>query len=187
MNRRQVCQRMIERVLVFFALLAAVLPGPLSAGPEDRNTSGPVFDPTLVEQWQESPTPLPPPPAADRLLHVPLGPADTLKLYIDPISLSRPKDGVARLTLVLETPGGVRNVFHEGLRCETREYKIYAIGRPDGTWMPLKSPEWRRIEFLPTNAYRHYLATHVICDNKSSARTPADLIRLIKYPPTHNE
>jgi hypothetical protein len=165
------------------ALLALFLSAPAPARNDGRDDAGPGFDPTLVEQWKESPTILPaPPPPTSRLLPVPLGPADTLRLYIDPASLSRLKDGVARLTLVIETASGVRNVFHDGFRCETRAYKTYAVGRADGTWLPIRNAEWRPVEFLPTNAYRHHLQKHLICDGHHTARQPAEIIRLIRYP-----
>ncbi len=185
-SRQWSWQRINEGAFVLFALVAVFLPSPVLAARND--VEGPGFDPSLVEQWKESPTSLPaPPPATGRLLRVPLGPADTLNVYVDPASLSRLKDGVARLTIVVESSSGVRNIFHDGFRCETREYKTYAIGRSDGTWLSLKNPEWQKVEFFPTNAFRHHLQRHLICDGNSTARKPADLIRLIKYPPLYNE
>jgi hypothetical protein len=37
-------------------------------------------------------------------------------------------------------------VTFEGIRCETRERKIYAVGHNDGTWAQARDPNWRRIE-----------------------------------------
>jgi len=143
-----------------------------------------AYDPAQAEKWKESPIRLPgPPPASSRLLAVPLGPTDTLKLYLDPVSLSRLKDGVARMTLVVETASSARNVFYDGIRCESREYKTYAIGRPDGSWMLIKNPEWKSIPFYPSNAFRHFLMKHYVCSEISSARKPDEIVQVIRFPP----
>jgi hypothetical protein len=165
------------RLLLFTALSAAIYP--LHAK-RDQYGSGPEyfdFDESQVEQWKESEVTLPPYPKDQDLLAVPLLATDTLKIYIDRASLSRGPDRVARFSLVVESPSGARSVFYDGLRCETREYKTYAIGSPEQTFAPVKHAAWRPIPRLAANAFRYQLYQHYICDAHASAQTPEDIVR----------
>lgn len=137
------------------------------------------FDESQVEQWKESEISLPPYPRDENLLAVTLLATDTLKIYIDRQSLSRGPDRVARFSLVVESPSGARSVFYDGLRCETREYKTYAIGNPEQAFTPVKDAMWRPIPRPANNAFRYQLYQHYICDTHASARTPEDVARLL--------
>jgi hypothetical protein len=137
------------------------------------------FDESQVEQWKESEIALPPYPRDENLLAVPLPATDTLKIYIDRASLSRGPDRVARFSLVVESPSGARSVFYDGLRCETREYKTYAIGSAEQAFTPVKNPVWRKIPRPAANAFRYHLYQHYICDAHASPRTPEEVARLL--------
>lgn len=166
--------------LLLFMVLSAVMP-PLHAK-QDQFGGGPDyydFDESLVEKWKESEVTLPSYPKDGDLLAVSLPPADTLKIYIDRQSLSRGADRVVRFSLVVESPSGARNVFYDGIRCETREYKTYAIGNPDRAFTPVKEATWRRISQPAINAFRYYLYRHYICDTHSTGRAPEELVRLL--------
>ncbi len=141
------------------------------------------FDESLVEKWKESKFTVPSYPNDRDLLTVSMPTSSTLKIYIDSKSISRAPDRVARFTLVVESPSGARNVFYDGLRCETREYKTYAIGTANNTFTPVKDPTWQRIPQPEFNAFRDYLYRHYVCDKNAFARSPEDLVRLIKYGP----
>jgi hypothetical protein len=43
---------------------------------------------------------------------------------------------------VARSPSGVDNVSYEALNCRESEFRIYAIGRSDGTWVSRRG-EWR--------------------------------------------
>ena len=167
------------RLLLFMAVFTAI--SPLHAKRDAYGTEKDYFDfdDSQVEQWKESETGLPPYPRDEHLLAVPLPPTDTLKIYIDRASLSRGPDRVARFSLVVESPSGARSVFYDGLRCETREYKTYAIGSPEQAFTPVKDATWRPIPRPANNAFRYQLYQHYICDAHASARTPEDLVRLL--------
>jgi hypothetical protein len=167
------------RLLLSLSLSVAI--SPLHAA-RDQFGYGPEtfdFDESKVEKWKEAEVSLPPYPKDQDLLTVPLPATDTLKIYIDRMSLSRGPDRVARFSLVVESPSGARNVFYEGLRCETREYKTYAVGTPEQAFTPVKQAAWRRIPQPAMNAFRYYLYRDFICDAHTSARTPKELVRLL--------
>lgn len=145
------------------------------------------FDESLVEKWKESKFTVPSYPNDRDLLPVSMPTSSTLKIYIDSKSISRAPDLVARFTFIVESPSGARNVFYDGLRCETREYKTYAIGTTNHTLVPVKNPTWQRIPQPEFNAFRDYLYRHYVCDKNAFARSPEDLVRLIKYGSTDSD
>lgn len=141
-----------------------------------------TYDPDAEYRWKETGTTLPDFPRDENLVPVPMPSIYTVKVYMDEKSLSLGEDGVARFTLVVESPSKVRNVFHEGLRCDTREYKIYAFGTSDNLFEPMKQPRWERIPHHVINAYRSQLLHHYVCDPDSLATAlgPKELIRRLK-------
>jgi CNP1-like family len=167
------------RLLLSLALSAAIYPLHAKRDAYGMEKEYFDFDESQVEQWKESEPSLPPYPRDENLLVVPLPPTDTLKIYIDRASLLRGPDRVARFSLVVESPSGARSIFYDGLRCETREYKTYAIGSPEQTFTPVKDATWRPIPRPASNAFRYQLYQHYICDAHASARTPEDLVRLL--------
>ena len=148
-----------------------------AAPPEGYFDYDPKADPTSPESWKESETGLPPYPHDPDLLPIPLSARDTLKVYIDQKSLSRAADGVLRFTLVVESVRGARSVLFEGMRCETREYKTYAIGTRERRLQQVKDPRWKQISDSEINAFRYALFKHYACDDAHTARTPKELVQ----------
>lgn len=166
-------------VLLFFP--ARLFAGELLKSPSPFDDFG-KFDESKAEKWKELESPLPAWPEDAHLVPVRMPVTYTLRIYIDEKSVSRLADGIARFTLVVESPSGVRNVFFEGYNCETREYKTYATGTPDKTFEPMKKPKWERVQYYEVNAFRFQLLRHYICnpDVSSSALRPQDFVRRLK-------
>ena len=139
-------------------------------------------EPVIKKQWVEQKVFVPPYPVDKNLLAIALAERDTLKIYIDQTSLARGKDWVIRYILVIESRTGVRNVFYEGLRCSTYQYKTYAIGVTKKSLMPIRNPAWRQIPYLERNAIRHFLYKYYFCDESERANHPKKIIQSIKYP-----
>lgn len=136
-------------------------------------------------QWQEEEAALPAFPQESNLLPFYVGEMTAHRFFIDATSLSVGKDGVVRYALVVRTSGGATNISFEGMRCETREFKIYASGRGDGTWTAARKSEWRRIENKPVNRYHAALSRDLFCPNGTVVRTPDEgrnALRLGKHP-----
>jgi len=102
---------------------------------------------------QEQAVALPPYPSRGELLEFSLGPTSEFRFFIDASSLSV-ADGIVRYTLVTRSAQGTQNVSHEGMRCETGEVRIYAVGR-DGGWSG-KPGEWRSQRPWHRTLYREY-------------------------------
>ena len=111
------------------------------------------------KQWQEIEVQLPAAPKQETLLPFYVSAATDNRFFVDGATLSVGGDGVVRYVLLVLTPQGARNVTYEGMRCETRERRIYASGRLDGTWSKARKNEWVRI--LDAWANRQHAALYL--------------------------
>ena len=87
---------------------------------------------------------------------------------------------MVRYTLVVRARGGAENVSFEGLRCATGERRIYASGRKDGTWVPLKNSAWQPIVDNGYNRPRAALAHDYFCDGPAAPRDREHALRLLR-------
>jgi hypothetical protein len=129
--------------------------------------------------WREAEVVLPVFPEDSQLVNVPMPPSHTIKVYVDKSSLARGKDGVLRFSLVIESPSGARNVFFDGIRCETREYKTYAFGTHDRHFNLNRNAVWQFIYHVPMNGYQHVLYAQYACSAYNSARSPHEFLEAL--------
>jgi hypothetical protein len=115
------------------------------------------------KQWQEVEVQLPAAPKQETLLPFYVSAATENRFFIDGATLSVGTDGVVRYVLLVLTPQGVRNVTYEGMRCETRERRIYASGRQDGSWSKARKNEWVRIQDAYANRQHAALFLEYFC------------------------
>lgn len=114
--------------------------------------------------WTELSLQLPAAPQQSDLLPVDIGPTTSFRFAVDASSLSVGGDGVVRYTLVSTSPNGARNITYEGIRCQTAEQKLYAIGHADGKWSRSRNDSWKRIDATGTNPSQAALFTDFYCD-----------------------
>lgn len=131
--------------------------------------------------WKEIEARLPAYPRPENLIAFDAGGATPHRFFIDAPSVSVGEDGVVRYTLVIRTAGGATNVSFEGIRCETREQKTYAVGHPDGTWSRARESRWRRIEYRDINQHHAALYKEYFCDGGSPVRRAADAVDALRY------
>lgn len=111
------------------------------------------------KQWQEVEIQLPAAPKPESLLPFYVSAATDNRFFVDGTTLSVGSDGVVRYVLLVLSPQGGRNLTFEGMRCQTRERRIYASGRQDGTWSKARKNEWVRIQDAYAN--RHHAALYL--------------------------
>lgn len=136
-------------------------------------------------KWAEAEAVLPAFPQEVNLREFYVSEMTAHKFFIDSSSLNPGKDGVVRYVLVVRTRGGATNISFEGIRCESRELKIYASGHRDGTWTKARKSEWRPIENKPINRQHAALSRDYFCPNGLPIQTPAEgqeALRLGKHP-----
>lgn len=136
-----------------------------------------------IKPWAEMQAQLPAYPGDGTLLPLDVGAVTTHRFFVDEKSVSTGSDGVVRYTLVIKTSGGATNVSFEGIRCETREQKYYAIGRADGSWTRARDPRWRRIEFQHVNAHHLTLYGEYFCQGKFVRGSAAQLVQALRRGP----
>ena len=130
--------------------------------------------------WKEGESALPPYPVAANVVQFEGGNREEGRFYLDKTSITVGTDGVVRYTLIVLGDGGARAVSFEGLRCETREYRVYGYGRPDRTWSrPLES-EWRRINYQYTNNYRAVLSVEYFCKGQAILLTARQIVAALE-------
>ena len=132
------------------------------------------------KSWQEVQTQIPAYPKTDTLRQVRVGHTSSHRYYLDASSLALGKDGVMRYSVVTKTTGGATNVSFEGIRCETRERKVYAFGHNDGTWARARDPKWRWIERNESPAFHYTLYRDYFCPARTIPTKPAQVIEAIK-------
>lgn len=125
---------------------------------------------------EESALVLPAPPQADNLLRYTVGPGSTMTFAVDAKSISVGDDQIVRYSSVITSSSGVTNISYEGIRCKTTERKLYATGRPDGSWNNVAQPEWRRISAVGANSYQATLMKEFFCDGESIAGKPSAMV-----------
>ena len=140
-----------------FACLTAVC----DVGSAEQN------DATRDAPASESEFTLPAPPQKSNLLPFYVSATTTLDFAIDAKSLSVSSDGIVRYTMVVTSKSGASNVSFEGMRCATGEKKLYATGRPDGSWAPSRVDAWVPVIELSTNRQHAALMKDYFCDGTS--------------------
>lgn len=119
-------------------------------------------------------------PKPENLIRFDTGPTSQFNFFVDRSSLSVGQDGVIRFTLVAKAGASATNISYEGMRCPTRERKVYALGQPDGTWRDVADPEWVRIAAPPEGLYRFVLFRDYFCSGGYPIRSAAEGIDALK-------
>lgn len=141
------------------------------------------YDDSQDKPWQESrigTLQLPPDAAllTAKIDRMPPG----LALFIDPASLHLDEnDGVLRFWAVIKSRAGAYNATYEGLRCETREYKVYAYGNPrrEPKVRAAPKPVWKSYRGYGQLNYRDELAKTLMC-TANSARPVSDIVATLR-------
>lgn len=133
------------------------------------------------KEWKEIETKLPAYPKQETLVALDAGGATPHKFFVDAPSISVGEDGVVRYSLVVKTAGGATNVSFEGIRCELRQQKIYAIGHAGGKWTRARDPQWRRIEYQDVNRHHGVLYSDILCRNRETVKDAREALNALKY------
>lgn len=135
------------------------------------------------KEWKEAEVKFPPYPRNENLLQFDVGGASPHRFYIDPPSLAIGPDGVVRYTLVTRTAGGATNITFEGIRCDGRRHKYYAVGETGGAWAAARNPHWRRIERQDLDQQRLALVDTYLCEGKAPRGSREAMLDRLKRRP----
>jgi hypothetical protein len=135
---------------------------------EDYHHDDPRYEPIIEggqEGWKEEKFQFPELPNDDDLLAFEV-PDSPHRHYIDAQSLSIGKDEVLRFTVVVEA-GTTRNVFYEGMRCITREFRSMGFTTGERAFRERRNSQWRRLYATAggANRFRWVLWDRYLCDD----------------------
>lgn len=132
--------------------------------------------------WKESNAPTPPTFNTDKLLPLDMPPYVTLKVGVDPATLTITPDGIVRYVVVTRNASGAVNAMFEGIRCATGEVKTYA--RANGTagaWSMVAEPKWRDFTDNLPSKHAWVFARQAACDGRTTTgSSTADIIKALK-------
>jgi hypothetical protein len=142
------------------------------------------YNPQFEEDktWEEQKWSLPTYPSDGNLLPFSVDAPSSFQFFIDSRSISVGKDGVVRYTLVARSASGALNVSYEGIRCESRERKLYAFGRSDKTWAQARGADWQGIpsrRTFPGNQHAA-LADEFFCPAQGKVRSTDEAVAALK-------
>ncbi len=139
------------------ALVMLVLP--LAAGAQTRGTE----EARSAPAWSEIKSPPPAFPKPENYLPLQVKTTTSFAFFVDANSVSVGTDGVVRYSLIAKSTEGVLNVSYEGIRCATREFRVFAYGRPDNTWSETRIARWQPIPADERNTQRSTLQSDFFC------------------------
>jgi hypothetical protein len=159
------------RVLLLAALLAV---GQSRAEPD-------AFDEEYeTRPWQEIEVQLPAAPrSADRLSFY-VSELTENRFFVDAASLTVGSDGVVRYVLQVVSGEGVATVSFEGMRCESREWRMYASGRRDGAWSKARRSQWSPIRAVASNRQHAALFAEYFCPDGVVVRTAEEAVDALR-------
>ena len=131
------------------------------------------------KSWVEQQTQLPSFPKAEGLIKISMQSMSAFDVAIDSGSVDIGKDGVVRYVLIAKCNRGSENISFEGIRCETRERKLYAIGKPDKTWGQVRNAVWTNYG-VNTRSYHYELANEYFCPEFKRVMTATEALKNLK-------
>ncbi len=141
----------------------------------------PDYEQIMKERdWQEIAIPLPAFPQAGRLVEFYVSATTSFRFFIDQQTLTVGDDGVIRYVLVARSSSGVENVWFEGIRCKSGEFKQYAVGRSDGTWAARRDAQWIPIDPRTMNRQHQALRREYFCPSNEPIKSAAEGIDALR-------
>ena len=168
--------------LGYFLLFSLVLSVPLASLAQRPINQHPVIAPEDDKdksEWVEDAVTPPPYPQDKDLIPVAMA-ATSNEFFVDSKSVAIGKDSVIRYTMLIRSNAGALNVTHEGIRCGTREKKLYHIGRSDGTWSAARNPKWGEVAESGAMTYQKILMNDFFCPKKSSVKSVAEAVSALR-------
>jgi hypothetical protein len=163
----------LKRVLLLAAGLAGCSGAPLQSDWERAH---------LAETTPEEAAPAPRYPRAADLVPIDVPRSGEFRFFVDGSTVSVGRDRVVRYVLVGRSPSGAENVTFEGIRCDSREYRIYAVGEGRGTWGGAPTP-WRTLRGSAVAPVRRALQRSYFCADARPVRDTEEAVAVLHSPP----
>jgi hypothetical protein len=119
-----------------------------------------------------------PPSQRGELIEFFVAATSEFRFFVDAASLSVGSDGIVRYVLVARSSAGAENVSFEGMRCATREVRIYALGR-DGAWVG-RETDWRAIQPRSVQRWHNELYREYFCPQREPIASAAEGVQALR-------
>src|SRR3569832_223938 len=162
-------------MLLALALLAATVTSSIAQSRPEEDDDEPEA------QWQETAVQFPAPPLDQNLLPFEVSATATQTFAVDAKSITAGPDGIVRYTLVARSAAGAKTVNYEGIRCQSFERKLYATGRPDGSWSRSRHNRWEPIARNVGIRQHAVLALDYFCDNVAVAGNAQKIVDRLRW------
>ena len=131
--------------------------------------------------WKELEVPPPAKFNVERMVAIEMPRYVTVKIGVDPDSLTIGTDGIVRYVMIAQSSGGNINAMYEGIWCRKGEVKTYARLGSDGKWDPVSDAQWSPLSGNQRSMHALAFARQGACDGRAAAaRTPQEIIRKLK-------
>jgi len=135
----------------------------------------------LSETVQEEAVAPPRYPRAADLLAIDVPGSAGFRFFVDGASVAVGRDRVVRYALVARSAQGAQNVTYEGIRCDSREYRIYAVGHGDGTWGGSPTA-WQTLRGSAVAPARRALEHSYFCADALPVRDTGEALAALRSP-----
>lgn len=141
----------------------------------------------LDPDWKELQVPPPTTVSADRMVPLEMPRYVSVKVGVDPDSLSIGADGIVRYVMIAVTSGGHVNAMYEGIWCLKGEVKTYARLGSDGKWDPVQDAQWLALNGNQRSMHALAFARQAACEGRAAAaRTPQEILRKLRQTRADN-
>jgi hypothetical protein len=130
--------------------------------------------------WVEEVTPPPPAYSKDNLILIDMPVYVSLKVGVDPATVSVGADGIVRYVVLMINATGSVNAAFEGIRCFSDEVKTYARTSASGEWRVLPDPQWKAVNDNMPSRHAQAIARQGACVNRLTTTVPDTLKALGK-------
>jgi hypothetical protein len=142
------------------ALLAAVISGCGSSSQPGKVLDDEEMSRPPVEAKLELPAL---PQEADLVEFYPGASVGGHRYFIDARTLLVGDDRIVRYAMMVRTTGGAVNMTYEGIHCQTREQRLYAIGYRGKGWIEARQSRWEPIRRGRINDHHSMLYSEYFC------------------------
>ena len=136
--------------------------------------------------WVEIPTPPPPQFSKDHLIAIDMPLHITVKVGVDPSTITVGTDGLVRYVLVMTNSSGSSNAIYEGIRCVSDEVKTYARSGASGQWNMVEKPAWKSVSENMPSLHAKAFARQGGCQSRlaTSQQEIISALKATQKPPT---
>lgn len=135
----------------------------------------------LDPDWKELDVKPPPMFRIDKLVPIEMPRYMSVRVGLDPDSLTVSSDGIVRYVVVAVSGSGNVNALYEGIWCRAGDVKTYARAGNDGKWEAVPDPQWKALSASQPSMHALALARQGVCDGRSSSgHSPQDILRKLK-------